>query len=183
MTRGLSGKPTLVQAPVPHGNRYAMSCRIPETTAATASDARWSRAVHILVDGQDDVKFGDVRGPREVRRGPTQRGSRGCPQLIYPRAPIHTDSWQGYSTLHGAGFDHASRNRRARRPGPQLVLSRTHRAISNLKTWLQGTLRGVFPAHLKGYLDESVFHYNRRRTSLAGCQALLDLGTAQEPTT
>jgi len=56
-------------------------------------------------------------------------------------------------------------------------------ALSNLKTWLQGTHHGVSPQHLQVYLDELVFRHNRRRTPLAGFQTLLGLGAAHEPTT
>jgi hypothetical protein len=63
------------------------------------------------------------------------------------------------------------------------VLPRAHRARSNLKTWLQGTHRGVSPQHLQVYLDEFVFRHNRRRTPLAGFQTLLGLGAAHEPST
>jgi hypothetical protein len=52
-----------------------------------------------------------------------------------------------------------------------------------LKTWLQGTHRGVAPEHLQSYLDEFVFRHNRRRTPLAAFQTLLGLGAIHEPTT
>ncbi len=63
------------------------------------------------------------------------------------------------------------------------MLPRAHRALSNLKTWLQGTHHGVSPKHLQVYLDEFVFRHNRRRTPLAGFQTLLGLGAFHEPTT
>ena len=37
-----------------------------------------------------------------------------------------------------------------------------HIAFSNLKTWLLGTHPGVSHRHLKAYLNEFVFHFNRR---------------------
>ena len=58
-----------------------------------------------------------------------------------------------------------------------------HRASSNLKTWLQGTHRGVDPRHLHVYLDEFVFRHNRRRTPMAAFQTLLGLGARHGPTT
>jgi len=98
-------------------------------------------------------------------------------------AIVHTDGWQGYSRLQAAGFDHQPRKQRARYPDREWVLPRAHRALSNLKTWLQGTHHGVSPQHLHVYLDEFVFRHNRRRTPLAGFQTLLGLGAAHEPTT
>ena len=69
------------------------------------------------------------------------------------------------------------------RPDRQFILPRAHRAISNLKTWLQGTHRGVSAKHLQVYLDEFVFRHNRRRTPMAAFQTLLGLGALHEPTT
>ena len=62
-------------------------------------------------------------------------------------------------------------------------MPRAHRAASNLKTWLQGTHRGVSTEHLPVYLDEFVFRHNRRRTPMAAFQTLLGLGALHEPTT
>ena len=96
---------------------------------------------------------------------------------------VHTDGWQGYSGLRAAGFDHQPQKQRARFPDREWVLPRAHRALSNLKTWLQGTHHGVSPQHLQVYLDEFVYRHNRRRVPLAGFQTLLGLGAAHEPTT
>jgi transposase-like protein len=98
-------------------------------------------------------------------------------------AIVHTDGWAGYSGLRAAGFDHRPHTQHARLPDGEWVLPRAHRALSNLKTWLQGTHHGVSPKHLQVYLDEFVFRHNRRRTPLAGFQTLLGLGTTHQPTT
>ncbi len=55
--------------------------------------------------------------------------------------------------------------------------------ISNLKSWLQGTHRGVSKEHLQVYLDEYVFRFNRRQTPMAAFQTLLGLGGQQQATT
>jgi transposase-like protein len=98
-------------------------------------------------------------------------------------AIVHTDGWAGYSLLGAAGYDHRPRKQRARFPDREWLLPRAHRALSNLKTWLQGTHHGVSPKHLQVYLDEFVFRHNRRRTPLAGFQTLLGLGASHDPTT
>jgi len=98
-------------------------------------------------------------------------------------AIVHTDGWQGYSRLRAAGFEHQPHKQRARFPDRDWVLPRAHRALSNLKTWLQGTHHGVSPQHLQVYLDEFVYRHNRRHTPLAGFQTLLGLGTIHHPTT
>jgi transposase-like protein len=96
-------------------------------------------------------------------------------------AIVHTDGWSGYKGLRAAGFDHRPRTQRARHPDGRFLLPRAHRAISNLKTWLQGTHRGVSRRHLQVYLDEFVFRHNRRRTPLAAFQTLLGLGALHHP--
>ena len=96
-------------------------------------------------------------------------------------AIVHTDGWWGYNGLRAAGYDHRPRTQRLRHPEGRFLLPRAHRAISNLKTWLQGTHRGVSRRHLQVYLDEFVFRHNRRNTPLAAFQTLLGLGALHEP--
>ena len=100
---------------------------------------------------------------------------------VCPGAIVHTDGWAGYADLAGRGYQHRPRSQRAN-PDEQL-LPRVHRAISNLKSWLRGTHRGVSSSHLQVYLDEYVFRFNRRGTPMAAFQTLLGLGTQHEPTT
>ena len=103
--------------------------------------------------------------------------------LVAAGAIVHTDGWNGYKGLAGVGFDHRPRLQRRDHPDAQKLLPRAHRAASNLKTWLQGTHRGVSPEHLQVYLDEFVFRHNRRRTPMAAFQTLLGLSTVYAPTT
>lgn len=98
-------------------------------------------------------------------------------------AVVHTDAWPGYSKLAAAGFDHRSRLQRRDHPDAQKLLPRAHRAAANLKTWLQGTHRGVSPDHLQVYLDEFVLRHNRRRAPMPAFQTLLGLGALHAPTT
>ena len=58
-----------------------------------------------------------------------------------------------------------------------------HHTIGNLKSWLNGTHKGVSREHLAVYLDEFVFRHNRRLNLAAAFQTLLGLGTTREPTT
>jgi transposase-like protein len=96
---------------------------------------------------------------------------------------VHTDGWKGYAPVAGLGFDHRPTSQRWRTAERKVILPRAHRALSNLKTWLQGTHRGASDKHLQVYLDEFVFRHNRRRTPMAAFQTLLGLGALHEPTT
>lgn len=109
--------------------------------------------------------------------------TRWVEELVVPGAIIHTDGWPGYRGLADAGYRHKPRLQRRDHPDRQKLLPRAHRAASNLKTWLQGTHRGVSPEHLQAYLDEFVFRHNRRRTPMAVFQTLLGLGALHEPST
>ena len=56
-----------------------------------------------------------------------------------------------------------------------VVLPWVHRAFSNLKLWLMGTLHGVRRPHLRRYLDEFTFRWNRRRHAKTAFDTLLSL--------
>lgn len=98
-------------------------------------------------------------------------------------AIVHTDGWGGYAGLTALGFDHRPISQRWRHEDRQVILPRAHRALANLKTWLQGTHRRPSGKHLQVYLDEFVFRHNRRRTPMAAFQTLLGLGATHPPTT
>jgi transposase-like protein len=105
-------------------------------------------------------------------------------ELVEPGAIVHTDGWRGYSGLDATGYDHRAINQHWRDlEDRKEILPRAHRAISNLKTWLNGTHRAASTKHLHVYLDEFTFRHNRRRTPMAGFQTLLGLSTRHSPTT
>ena len=54
-----------------------------------------------------------------------------------------------------------------------VVLPGIHRVFSNLKTWALGVYHGLRRKHLKAYLDEFVFRFNRRHTRHASFASLL----------
>ena len=45
-----------------------------------------------------------------------------------------------------------------------VVMPAIHRVFSNLKTWGLGVYHGLRRKHLKAYLDEFTFRFNRRRS-------------------
>lgn len=104
-------------------------------------------------------------------------------EAVAPGAIVHTDGWNGYQGIAGLGYDHRPIKQHWRLEDRKEILPRAHRAISNLKTWLQGTHRGASPKHLQVYLDEFTFRHNRRRVPMAAFQTLLGLGAVHNPTT
>jgi len=107
-------------------------------------------------------------------------------EVVEAGALVQTDGWNSYRRLSKLGYDHRPRTHRPGRVAADdldEIMPRVHRVISNLKTWLQGTHRGVSKDHLQVYLDEYVFRFNRRRTPMAAFQSLLGLGGQQPPTT
>jgi transposase-like protein len=135
----------------------------------------------------------EVRGTRSgrVRMAVTPDASGATIQQfmrenVAAGAIVHTDGWRGYRPLTRSGYDHRPRSQLATRAaGADIkdVLPRVHRVISNLKSWLQGTHRGVSRDHLHVYLDEYTFRFNRRGTPMAAFQTLLGLQSQQQPTT
>ena len=95
---------------------------------------------------------------------------------VMPGSVAYTDGWGGYAQLGAMGYEHQVRLVKAHQD-PSRALPRVHRAISNLKTWLQGTHHGVSPKHLQPYLDEFAFRFNRRRAPMAAFQTLLGIGS------
>ncbi len=62
-----------------------------------------------------------------------------------------------------------------------LVLPGIHRVFANLKTWALGVYHGLRHKHLKAYLDEFVFRFNRRHTRHASFASLLGIAMAIKP--
>jgi len=131
----------------------------------------------------------EVRGPGSGRLRLHVLTDASGPSLLAftqtttaPGAVVHTDGLQSYRVLAKHGYDHRRRSQDSAAPGEQL-LPRAHRAVSNLKAWMDGTHRGVSDQHLQVYLDEYVFRHNRRLTPMAAFQTLLGLGAAHQPTT
>ena len=82
---------------------------------------------------------------------------------------VHTDGWQGYSSLASKGYDHEVTVLRRRKKSPSELLPRVHLVVSLLKRWLMGTHQGaVSQKHLDYYLDEFTFRFNRRRSKSRG---------------
>ena len=64
-----------------------------------------------------------------------------------------------------------------------VVLPGIHRVFSNLKTWALGVYHGLRRKHLKTYLDEFVFRFNRRHNRHASFASLLGIAMTIKPRT
>ena len=86
-----------------------------------------------------------------------------------PGARVITDGWSGYPGLP----DHDHQPKVVGATPAHLVLIWIHRVFSNLKRWALGTFHGLRRAHLRRYLDEFVFRWNRRRHTATAFDTLL----------
>lgn len=106
--------------------------------------------------------------PLETRTGENVRGF--VERNVDMRATVVSDGFPGYRKL----AEH--RKHVAKTVGimaAHVLLPWIHRAFSNLKRWLLGTLHGVRKPHLWRYLDEFIFRWNRRRHTRAAFDGLL----------
>ena len=94
-----------------------------------------------------------------------------------PGARVISDGWSGYCGLP----DHDHQPKVVGATPAHLVLTWIHRVFSNLKRWALGTFLGLRRAHLRRYLDEFVFRWNRRRHTATAFDTLLGIGTRLRP--
>jgi transposase-like protein len=124
------------------------------------------------VELTDDGKPKRLRlEPLADKAGETVRAFVG--RTVERGSRVITDGLPGYRAL--AGFKHVGKT--VGSMAGHVLLPWIHRAFSNLKRWLMGTLHGVRKPHLKRYLDEFVFRWNRRRSTASAFDSLLRLAT------
>jgi transposase-like protein len=90
-------------------------------------------------------------------------------EVIEPGTTVHTDGWQGYSTVEEKGYVHQVTVVKGKKESASERLPRIHLVASLLKRWVLGTHQGaVSHEHLEFYLDEFTFRFNRRRSKNRG---------------
>jgi hypothetical protein len=94
-------------------------------------------------------------------------------------ATVITDGWSGYASLEGRIHTRKVVGVMA----AHVPLKWVHRVFSNLKRWALGVFHGLRRQHLKRYLDEFVWRWNRRRHTACAFDALLGLGACLAPAT
>lgn len=122
--------------------------------------------------------------PRRIRLAPIADFSAATLEpfvagVAAPGAHIVTDGWSGHAGLPAHRHD-------ARVIGSMaahVVLKWTHRMVSTLKRWGLGVHHGLRRQHLRRYLDEVVFRWNRRRHTASAFDTLLGLGARLAPAT
>lgn len=124
------------------------------------------------------------RGPGRLRLAPIADFSAASLHAfveanVAAGATARTDGWSGYPGAPGIIHEpHVV--------GPMaahIVLPWTHRVFANLKTWALGVYHGLRRKHLRSYLDEFVFRFNRRQTRPAAFRSLLAIAVALKPAT
>ena len=128
------------------------------------------------------VEVSPAGAPRRIRLAPIEDFSaRSLHAFVAgtsaPGALVITDGWSGYPGLSGHGHE----PRVVGKTPAHLVLKWVHRVFSNLKRWALGTFHGLRRAHLRRYLDEFVFRWNRRRHTAAAFDTLLGIGAGLPP--
>lgn len=89
-------------------------------------------------------------------------------ELVQPESIVRTDGWAGYNNLKKDGYKHIISTHSELEPGEDPT-PKVHRVASLLKRWLLGTHHGGQQfSHLKYYLDEYTFRFNRRRSKSRG---------------
>lgn len=106
---------------------------------------------------------------------------------VEPGATVITDGWRGYLGLGELGYVHDRRSKgvaKARADDPDPMLPAVHRVASLTKRWLLGKHQGAVEVnHLRSYLNEFVFRFNRRTSRSRGMvfYRVLQLAVAHSP--
>jgi len=121
------------------------------------------------------VELDEKFRPRRVRLEPlperTGERVRGfVTRNVVPGATVVSDGFRGYRGLEP---DYTLVPKTVGELAAHAFLPWVHRAFSNLKRWFMGTLHGVRKPHLRRYLDEFTFRWNRRRLTRAAFDQLL----------
>ena len=105
----------------------------------TAKAALVAVAVEVRRNGSGRLRM------KMIPNAPADTLSSFTAETVAAGAIVHTDGWAGYTPLTKKGYDHRPRSQRAAKKAgdTEPVLPRVHRAISNFKSWLQGTHRSV----------------------------------------
>ena len=114
--------------------------------------------------------------PRRIRLAPLQDFSASSIEAfvtgsVEPGATILSDGFSAYGSLKG--YNHQPKI--VGKMAAHIVLPWIHRVFANFKRWALGTYHGVRAPHLRRYLEEFVFRWNRRRHMKSSFDMLLGI--------
>ena len=114
--------------------------------------------------------------PRRIRLAPLQDFSG--PSIaafvagaVKPGGTVLSDGFSAYRSLKG--YDHQPKV--IGKMAAHIILPWIHRVFANFKRWALGTYHGVRKPHLRRYLDEFVFRWNRRRHMKSSFDMMLNI--------
>jgi hypothetical protein len=122
------------------------------------------------------VELSEDGKPRRIRLEPLKDFTAASltgfvERAVAPGATVISDGLASYKGIQG-------RRHRPKVVGSMaahVLLPWIHRVFANFKRWAMGTFHGVRKVHLRRYLDEFVYRWNRRRHVLAAFDTLLGL--------
>lgn len=89
-------------------------------------------------------------------------------KMVEPGSTIRTEQWKGYTPEALKGYEHVIIKKQSLEPGEDPT-PLVHRIASLLKRWLLGTHQGgVRQTHIRAYMDEFIFRFNRRKSGKRG---------------
>jgi transposase-like protein len=121
----------------------------------------------VAVEDKDEMGIGRIR--IEIIGDATAVSLRQAIRtMIESGSTIRTDEWKGYTAQALHGYQHTVMKRHSLEPGEDPT-PLVHRIASLLKRWLLGTHHGrVEETHLRMYLNEFIFRFNRRKSKSRG---------------
>lgn len=121
----------------------------------------------VAVEDKDTAGFGRIR--IEIISNATAVSLRqAIKKMVEAGSTIRTDEWKGYTPVALEGYKHIIMQKQSLEPGEDPT-PLVHRIASLLKRWLLGTHQGgVRPTHIRAYLDEFIFRFNRRKSGKRG---------------
>jgi transposase-like protein len=121
----------------------------------------------VAVEDKGKAGFGRIR--IEVISDATALSLRqAIKKMVALGSTIRTDEWKGYTLAALEGYKHVVMEKQSLEPGEDPT-PLVHRIAALLKRWLLGTHQGgVRPTHIREYLDEFIFRFNRRKSEKRG---------------
>lgn len=125
--------------------------------------------VLILVAVEDKGKVGLGRIRIEIISDASATTLRtAIKKMVTAGSTVRTDEWKGYTAEALTGYKHTIMEKQSLEPGEDPT-PLVHRVASLLKRWLLGTHQGgVQSTHVRSYLDEFIFRFNRRTSRSRG---------------